>query len=68
MIITETLENGLIHTYSDNGMKIRQETGIVYDDAIDVPNSGHTYTETDIPMEEDISDAEALDILLGKEE
>lgn len=42
----------LIRTYSDAGFQIRQDqTGIVYDEAIDVENSGYTYTETDIPQE-----------------
>ena len=32
--------------------KIRQDqTGILYDEAIDVENKGYTYTETDIPTE-----------------
>ena len=40
----------LIRTYSDAGFQIRQDqTGIVYDEAIDVENSGYTYIETDIP-------------------
>lgn len=67
MIRTENIDNR-IHTYSDTGMKIRQEqTGIVYDDAIDVPSKGYTYVETDIPIENDISPEEALAILLGGE-
>lgn len=41
----------LVHTYSDEHKKIRQiETGIVYDDAIDIPNR-YTYEETDIESE-----------------
>lgn len=44
----------LIRTYSDAGFQIRQDqTGIVYSEAIDVENSGYTYTETDIPAEAD---------------
>lgn len=43
----------LIRTYSDAGFQIRQDqTGIVYSEAIDVENSGYTYTETDIPLEQ----------------
>lgn len=39
----------LVKTYSDE-FKIRQnETGIVYDSAIDVPGR-YTYTETDEPL------------------
>ena len=66
MIKTEILESGLIRTHSDKGMKILQETGVVYDEAIDIPGSGHTYTETNQPIEEEITDTEALNILLGR--
>lgn len=42
----------LYRTYSDSSMKIRQnETGVVYSEAIDVENSGYTYSETDEPIE-----------------
>ena len=42
----------LYRTYSNENMMIRQnETGRVYAEAIDVENSGYTYTETDIPIE-----------------
>ena len=74
MIQTEfysTREDGvnLYRTYSDAGMMIEQEqTGAIYVEAIDVENSGYTYIETNEPIEEDeISDSEALDILLGRE-
>lgn len=44
----------LYRTYSDNSMMIQKEgTDDVYDEAIDVENSGNTYTETDIPIEDD---------------
>lgn len=57
MIHTQILEDGRTHTYSDN-YKIRQvDTGVVYDDAIDVIH--HNYEETDISLEEnEITDAE----------
>lgn len=50
----------LIRTYSDAGFQIRQDqTGIVYSEAIDVENSGYTYTETDILQEqEELGDIE----------
>ena len=74
MIQTEfysTREDGvnLYRTYSDAGLMIEQEqTGAIYVEAIDVENSGYTYIETNEPIEEDeISDSEALDILLGRE-
>jgi hypothetical protein len=66
MIQTETLASGLIRTYSDRNLMIEQETGALYEEAVDIPNSGHTYTETDIPIESDITDSQALDILLGR--
>lgn len=68
MIIVETIGDR-IHTYSDAGMKIMQDqTGIVYDDAMDVPEMGYTYTETDTLIEdEEISDSEALSIIMGRE-
>lgn len=35
--------------------KIRQDqTGALYDEAIDVENAPYTYTETDIPTESDV--------------
>ena len=57
MIKTEkiTRDDGveLIRTYSDKNFKICQnETGIVYDEAVDVLGKGFTYAETDIKIEE----------------
>lgn len=59
----------LYRTYSDADMMILQEqTGAVYSEAVDVENSGNTYIETDMPIESDeITDSEALNILLGRE-
>lgn len=58
MIVQEQVicKNGveLIKTYSDTNKKIRQvETGIIYDEAIDIPNR-FTYEETkeDRPQDE----------------
>lgn len=71
MIREELIENGeRIHHWSDTKMKILQtETGIIYDDAIDVVPCLYTYEETDEPVESDeptIEDkAEAYDILMG---
>ena len=49
MIQTEIVGDR-IRTYSDAGMQIRQDqTGILYHDAVDVPDK-YTYTETDIPI------------------
>lgn len=47
----------LYRTYSDEDYKIRQvETGIIYDEAIDVEGSNYTYVETDekIGRDEDV--------------
>ena len=55
MIIQIPLEGfaGIVHTYSDKGVKILQvETGIVYDAADDATPCRYTYAETDIPVEE----------------
>ena len=66
MIIVETLPDGRTHTYSDAGLKIMQETGVVCDDAIDQIGVTHTYTETDIPVEqEEVSAEDALRIITG---
>ena len=53
MIVEELIEDGArVRHYSDENMKIRQiETGIVYDDAVDVVPCRYTYEETDIPIE-----------------
>lgn len=73
MIITEfyiTREDGvnLYRTYSDAGLYIRQEqTDAEYAEAIDVEGSGMTYVETDSPIVEEISDSEALSIIMGRD-
>lgn len=53
MIIVEYIEiENRERRYSDQGVKIRQtDTGIVYDDAVDVIPCPHTYEETDIPVD-----------------
>lgn len=57
----------LFRNYSDEGVQIRQEqTGILYDEAVDVEGSLYTYVETDIPIEsEEIDAEEALQIIIG---
>ena len=54
MLQSELIENGeRIHHWSDADLKIRQvETGIVYDDAVDVMPCRYSYEETDEPIEE----------------
>ena len=64
MIKTETRTDGLVYTYSDVGKKIQKiGTDEIYDTAIDLPNAGYTYAETDADSE--ISDSEALEIITG---
>lgn len=59
----------LYRTYSDSGLKIVQnETGVTYDEAIDVENAPYTYSESDEPIatvSEDEQKAQAFDILMG---
>jgi hypothetical protein len=61
MIISEQLENNRIRHYSDSGFRILQnETGIVYDDAVDVMPCRYTYSETEERIEDgDIEATEA---------
>lgn len=59
----------LVRTYSDTGHRIRQvETGVVYDEAVDVAPCRFTYVETDefaeVP-DETAAKAAAYDILTG---
>lgn len=43
----------LYRTYSDENYKIRQvETGVIYDEAIDVEGAEYTYEETEEKIEE----------------
>ena len=53
MIKTELLKDGkMIRHYSDMGMKLLQvETGMVYDEAIDIVPCQYTYEETGTPIE-----------------
>lgn len=53
MIKTELLKDGtLIRHYSNIGMKLLQvETGMKYDDAIDIVPCKYTYEETNTPIE-----------------
>lgn len=52
MIIEELVDEGTrVRHYSDENLRIRQiETGIVYDDAVDVIPCRYTYEETDEPI------------------
>jgi hypothetical protein len=49
MLKVENVSDNLIRHYSDEGKKIRQiETGILYDDAVDVVPCRFTYEETNV--------------------
>lgn len=79
MIVQETYKTRsdgvkLIRTYSDAGKKIIQnETGVTYDEAIDVETAGYTYSESEEDIEgeemtvpDEITEkAQAYDILMG---
>lgn len=70
MIITEyyvTRTDGvnLYRTYSDNGFMIKKVgTDEVYEEAIDVENSGFEYEETDI-LSEEFTDSEFREMVEG---
>lgn len=55
MIKTEYVENGeRIRHYSDAGMMIRQvETGVLYNEAVDVLPLRYSYEETSEPISEE---------------
>lgn len=56
----------LVRTYSDAGKKLIRNDGVVYDEAVDVQNSGYTYTESDEYTESAMLSAEeALEIIVG---
>lgn len=66
LFITRADGVNLFRTYSDEGKQILQnETGILYDEAIDVENAPYTYTESDEDVE--LTAEEALEIILGGE-
>lgn len=53
MIVQEPYKDNLIRTYSDAGKYIvQQETGIEYEEAVDVPNK-YTYRESNKDIEQD---------------
>lgn len=54
MIIVELVDDGTRERrYSDGNVMIRQiETGILYEDAVDVIPCRYTYEESDVPIPE----------------
>lgn len=67
MIQTEMVDDRIRH-YSDKGMMIRQvETGILYEDAVDVMPCRYTYEETEEPLPNyPIKPQKTLNILIKK--
>lgn len=67
MVKSEQLENNIVRHYSDSGFRILQnETGIVYDDAVDVMPCRYNYSETvELVEGDDLTDSQALYILTG---
>ena len=55
----------LYRTYSDEGRSIVREDGVEFDEAVDVENSGHTYTEAEVHLDGEITAEEALRIIIG---
>ena len=60
MLIEEIVTIGtreFMHHYSDAGMMIRQvETDVLYEDAMDTIPCQYTYTETDIPIDPEVTE------------
>ena len=66
MILTEKLiinDKTYTRTYSNEGRYLIREDGAVYEEAVDVENSGHTYIEGDIIPDIEITAEEALKII-----
>lgn len=69
MIQTEKLTDSLQRTWSDTGMKILQnETGRVYDEAVDVIPCRYTYSETSEPIDPEQEEATEEDYLQALQE
>lgn len=69
MIVIKQLGNRE-RRYSDQNVKIRQiETGVIYEDAVDVIPCRYTYEETEVPIEESALDPQdVLDMIFGGSE
>lgn len=60
MVVEEILDERLVRHYSDDNMMIRQiETGLEYEEAVDLIPCRYTYEETDIPIEPEESETVA---------
>lgn len=57
LFITRADGVNLFRTYSDEGKQILQvETGVVYEEAVDIENAPYTYVEYEEPIEPEFSD------------
>ena len=57
MVITTTKQiggNTFTYHYSDSGFYIERD-GVLYADAIDLPQFEYTYTETNEPLEQEVA-------------
>ena len=70
MIKTENVTIGgkqFIRTYSDKGMYIHGGSPEAdYSEALDPAELGRTYTETDVPVEDEATAEEIVEILTGE--
>lgn len=68
MIRQETITKDgiqLLKTYSDSNRYVVNTDGISYSEAIDPIDSGRTYTEGEEMPDEEITEEEAIKILMG---
>ena len=67
-VLEEQVSQTCVRHYSDQGLKIRQiETGILYDDAVDVIPCRYTYEESDEPLPDiELNAEEALELITGQ--
>lgn len=70
MVKSELIEHGRrIRHYSDGGFRILQnETGIVYDDAVDALPCRYTYSETGELIEQTVEHTDGLSLIESVEE
>jgi hypothetical protein len=57
----------LKRTYSDAGVMILNGDGEMYEEAIDIADNETAYVESQIPIADELTDSEALKIILGRE-
>lgn len=70
MVIYERIKDtDLILAYSNNNMKIRSdETGAIYEEAIDPDFCNRTYTETDEPIDDILTSEQIVETIFGNGE